>query len=403
MRRILVVLLAFSVVVIIDPASLLGQQSLSSPGAATQRLSRTVTGTANSPFFNPSTPTIWHRLGVPQSVGRYKLFRESRVNRKGNRPEREAKPKLLKLTDPANLEPGAPEMLKAAAEIKKQEDLAPQKLKALKYIATIGCGCYDKGDLVQNALIEALSDCTPAVRKEALNTIMAQVSGDCCNCCCPSACNSKSCCTRKLYDRLEEMAIKTDDTGCPVEPDPAVRAMAMRVLNACPVPPPEEEEEEEEKGEKPTEGGEKSSEGETKDPASEENGGDDQPADIDESASRSTGRDTSNVSYRGATTRLPGTASLNSYPAADREFMRQFEVTGVVRDVNTDEGIATIVFDDPYEFPSGLNMVIATNPNNVSFGIVDDTQTGTAVIKVEDYGVLTRLKKLQRVRMGVFQ
>lgn len=408
MRRILVVLLAVSVVVIIDPDSILGQQGpppVTAPGAATSRLSRTVGNTANSPFFNPNTPTIWHRLGVPQGVGRFKLFRQSRVNRRGDNPQREAKPKLLALTDPANLDPKAPEMLKAAAEIKMAEDLAPQKLKALKYLGTIGCGCYDEGGKIQAALIEALADCTPAVRTEALNTIMAQVSGDCCTCSCPEACNAKSCCTRDLYDRMEEMANKTDDYGCPVEPDPAVRCLAMKVLNACPVPPPKEEEEEEEKkeGDTPDEGGAKSSEGETKDPANEENGSDDQPAEADENASRSTRRGTSKVSYRGASTRLPGSPSLNSYPVADREFMRQFEVTGVVRDVNIDEGIATIVFDDPYEFPSGLNMVIATNPNNVSFGILDDTQTGTAVIKVEDYGVLTGLKKLQRVRMGVFQ
>ena len=159
-------------------------------------------------------------------------------------PERETKPKLLKLTDPANLEAGAPDMLKAAAQIKMAEDLAPQKLKALKYLGTIGCGCYNQKNagLVEGALMEALEDCTPAVRREALCVIMKQVSGGCCSCCQP-ACNSKSCCTSKLYKKLDEIANKTDDYGCPLEPDPSIRALASQVMNACPVPPEEKPEE----------------------------------------------------------------------------------------------------------------------------------------------------------------
>ena len=64
-----------------------------------------------------------------QGVGRIKKYRESRINRTGNKPQRESKPKLVKLTDAANLAPEGPKVLKAAAEIKMAEDLAPQKLK----------------------------------------------------------------------------------------------------------------------------------------------------------------------------------------------------------------------------------------------------------------------------------
>ena len=128
-------------------------------------------GPARQRFVRPEVPTVWHKLGIPQGVGRYKKFRESRINRKGNNPQREKTPKLVKLTDAANLDPEAPKMLQAAAKIKMAEDLAPQKLKALKYLATIGCGCYNKknADMVEAAVLEGLDDCTIEVRREALD------------------------------------------------------------------------------------------------------------------------------------------------------------------------------------------------------------------------------------------
>jgi hypothetical protein len=64
---------------------------------------------------------------------------------------------------PANLESQNP-ALKAAAKVKSEEDLAPQKIKAIKYLATIGCGCYPG---VREALLAALDDCTESVRYEA--------------------------------------------------------------------------------------------------------------------------------------------------------------------------------------------------------------------------------------------
>ena len=235
MRRLLPALLAVTFIVMWTAQIAEGQDPTAS--------------TVNNPLFNPHVETIWHKTGIAQGIGRFKKFRETRVNRKGNRPEREKKLKLKPITAPENLAEGAPEALKAAAQIKLAEELAPQKIKALKYLGTIGCGCYNKknADLVEGALLESLDDCTPAVRKEALNVIMMQVQSGGCNQCacscvttCGPSCNSKSCCSPKIYKKLEELANKTDKSGCPAETDPSIKALALQVLNACPMPPAEE-------------------------------------------------------------------------------------------------------------------------------------------------------------------
>ena len=84
-------------------------------------------------------------------------------------PELEATPPLLAITDPANLSEDAPPTAQAAAEIKAQEDAAAQKIKGIRYLATIGCGgCYPG---VEEALLEALEDCTEAVRYEVVLAI----------------------------------------------------------------------------------------------------------------------------------------------------------------------------------------------------------------------------------------
>ncbi len=117
-------------------------------------------------------PTLGQKLGIPQSIFRVK---DNRLNRSGNRPWRERKPKLLRLADPKNLEPGMPEAVKVAAAIKQQEDLAPQKIKALKYLGMIGCGCYDANKEMEKALAESLKDCNPCVRLAAIEAIGTSV------------------------------------------------------------------------------------------------------------------------------------------------------------------------------------------------------------------------------------
>lgn len=109
----------------------------------------------------PAAPhTLWHFLGIPQTVHR---SYDGLMNRQGEHPGLERKPRLKALADPANLASDNP-AIKAAAEIKQQEDLKPQKIKAIKYLAEIACGCYPG---VKEALLAALDDCTEDVRYEA--------------------------------------------------------------------------------------------------------------------------------------------------------------------------------------------------------------------------------------------
>ena len=381
------------------------------------------TGPAANAAFNPEVPTVWHKLGIPQSVGRFKKFRESRVNRKGNRPQREKTPKLVKLTDPANLDPDAPKMLQAAAKIKMAEDLAPQKLKALKYLATLGCGCYNdkNADLVEGAVLEAMDDCTIEVRREALMLVLNQVQGGQCGC--QPACNAKSCCSAKIYKKLEEMVNKTDRTGCPAESDPSIRNLAQKVLNACPYPimdepeePPVVEPEPVVKGDKPIESGDRATESRSGSESSSDNI---DPAEVDgdvevdgdieddgfERLDEVEGFDEGNDGASRSTTRhrMHQAGYRSQRSGNPSEMMQQLAVTGVVRSVRIEQGNATIVFDDPYDFPTGLSILIATDGDYASFGSVEIAETGAAVIKIEDPTMIHHLQQNQRVRMGILE
>jgi hypothetical protein len=148
-------------------------------------------------------------------------------NRRGNFPKLEKKPPLLKIADPQNLKSDVP-AIKAAAEIKQAEDLAPQKIKAIKYLAQIGCGCYDKDEKITKALLAAMEDCTEAVRVEAVRAISLAAAGEMC-----SQCKQKSCCNEKIAEQLYKIAYELDDLGCPLEPSERVREAAIEALNIC--------------------------------------------------------------------------------------------------------------------------------------------------------------------------
>ena len=245
--------------------------------------------TAAAAFAQTAAPaaapqTFWNWMGVPKNP------LAGCINRGGNFPGSEKKPPLKAIADPANLQSDNP-AIKKAAEIKAQEDLAAQKIKALKYLATIGCGgCYEG---VDKAIAAALEDCTEAVRYEAVKTILAASEcgqSDCvkkcvrktktckeamCDCwvgcmkktcatlhllCgkpgpdgatlkskCPGygcgaggqcqpgrcACGDGNCCTSEILNKLSTMAFEKDDRGCWKEPSPRVRAMARQALRAC--------------------------------------------------------------------------------------------------------------------------------------------------------------------------
>jgi hypothetical protein len=138
---------------------------------------------------------------------------------------------VLPLTDPANFSDSAPAAVQKAAEIKAQEDQAAQKIAALRYLATIGCrGCYES---VEDAFISGLEDCTEEVRYEAVKALRDTSTNAC------ALCNSDACCSEKIQKKLREMAMETDDSGCPKEPSDRVRRQARLALAECGPPPPE--------------------------------------------------------------------------------------------------------------------------------------------------------------------
>ena len=171
----------------------------------------------------PPVPTVWDKLGV---TGFGKCLQSKLVNPLGNHPGLEKKPLLKPIADPANLDPKMPKAVQAAAAIKQQEDLAPQKIKAIKYLATMGCGCYQKTVDVRAAMLEALDDCTPEVRQAAAQALCEMAGNPCSACAC-------TCCSAEVMNKLQEHASGKDANGCFKESSADVRQAAQAALDAC--------------------------------------------------------------------------------------------------------------------------------------------------------------------------
>ncbi len=171
-----------------------------------------------------ATPTLWSFLGIPQGV---KKVQGALTNRKGNQPKTEPKNALKALNDPANLV-AENKAIKKAAEVKVAEDLKPQKIKAIKYLTSIGCGCYDKGEEVTNALIASAEDCTEDVRLATMQAIQGAAANKCCG-----NCGQVCCCNEKMLKKLAEVAYERDATGCFKEPSKRVRDAAAAALKTC--------------------------------------------------------------------------------------------------------------------------------------------------------------------------
>ncbi len=256
-------------------AALIGLVGLTGPLASAQEVAIQATGPATSaadvpvriPGIEPPVTTFWQKLGIPQNFTR---IRDGLLNRRGNLPFLERKPPVLKLADPRNLAKGKPEMIKAAAEIKQAEDMKKQKIKALKFLAGINCGCYNKDGKVEKAFLEALDDCDADVRKAAIEGLTKAAggdgkrkcgglkelcqkckegrSGDCqdgcqdgCQGCggtggCESGC-AITCCTPKIQAKLEQIVYGQDENGCYKEPVAEIRSAAENLLLCiCPCP-----------------------------------------------------------------------------------------------------------------------------------------------------------------------
>ncbi len=177
-------------------------------------------GVINPPIPPRDTPvTFWDKLGFGRT-------RDALLNRRGNNPQREFKMPLKRIGDPANMLSGN-QAIATAAKIKVDQDLAPQKIKAIKYLATICCGCKGYKKEVKEALLASLDDCTEEVRYQAA-IALCECAGNVCQ-----TCNSPSCCSAEVMNKLNELATKKDEKGCFVEPSARVRAAALNALNAC--------------------------------------------------------------------------------------------------------------------------------------------------------------------------
>ncbi len=169
----------------------------------------------------PAPSTLWSFFGIPKGLQK---IRDTLTNRRGKHPNWERKPPLKKIADPANLEAENP-AIKTAAKVKAEEDLAPQKIKAIKYLATVGCaGCYPG---VKEALLAALDDCTEEVRNEAASAFSEAAGKPCENC------NPDSCCSADVMTKLQEIAYEQDDQCCYKEPSARVREAAANALKTC--------------------------------------------------------------------------------------------------------------------------------------------------------------------------
>lgn len=168
--------------------------------------------------------TLWHFLGIPQGA---RYVRDNTLNRSGNRPGLERKPPLKPIGDPKNLEsPDA--SIKKAAEVKQAEDLKKQKIKAIKYLASIGCGCYNRDGSITDALLKSMDDCTEEVRLATVQAMSEAAMGERC-----ANCKQKSCCSEELSNKLYEIAYGRDDEGCYLEPSERVRLAAAEALRTC--------------------------------------------------------------------------------------------------------------------------------------------------------------------------
>jgi len=177
----------------------------------------------------PSTPCCPHEtlpefLGIKGLIKGIAALIEGLRNRLGSAfPGLESTPPLLAITNPANASSSNPAVA-AAAGAKADEDQAPQKIKAIRYLATLGCsGCYPD---IEDALLASLDDCTEAVRYEAAKAFR-ELSGSSC-----ATCKTKSCCSPKVRKKLDEVANKMEK-NCYKEPSARVRRMARLALSGC--------------------------------------------------------------------------------------------------------------------------------------------------------------------------
>lgn len=200
------------------------------PAAPALPTSASVGGT-NIVAISPPAQQCCPKQTLPQFLGINGLFKGvgGLIDRLRNRlgsiwPGLEAKPEILSITDPANMESSNP-AIAAAADAKAQEDEAAQKAKAIIYLGKLGCaGCYPG---IEDAILAALDDCTEEVRFGAAKALRTSATMPCKNCC------RSACCGPKVREKLTKIAYETDTQGCYFESSDRVRRMARLALAQC--------------------------------------------------------------------------------------------------------------------------------------------------------------------------
>lgn len=174
----------------------------------------------------PPKMTLPQFLGINGLFGGIRGIGQGIRIRLGSRfPGLEPRPPMLALSDPANLGPDASPAVQAAAKAKADEDEVPQKAKAVRYLASLGCGkCHPD---TEEALLAALEDCHEEIRYEAVRGLRGVVGSKC------GGCRQDSCCTAELLKKLYEIAYGTDMHGCFLEPSSRVRRNARLVIRGC--------------------------------------------------------------------------------------------------------------------------------------------------------------------------
>jgi hypothetical protein len=305
---------------------------------------------------NQPVPTFWQRLGIPQADAG---FRAGVLNRSGEFPQLEKKPPLLPIADPQNLESENP-LLKNAAEIKKDKDLKQQKIKALKYLASVGCVCPTEKDKVAEALLQGLNDCDCEVRQAAMEAICAAIKN--CGPCNSAGCGS-SCCTKAIQDKLQEMATKQDDKGCWSEPSATLRRQAAAVLAACPPIEPEKKD--------------------NKDIDIEPKAGED----VDENSDSEPSASDKENSVIDSSADSASSKSMSDYG--------DFEVQTVVYSAPTTPAPATVVSDPNLVAFSSIETLDAAEQVKITMPAAFRIEVGAIMVLVDSHGQMTRAQLLE--------
>lgn len=221
-----------AVVLLLALAAIGCRAPATAPAAAAPMLpTSAAVGGTNIVAIAPPAQQCCPKQTLPQFLGITGAFKGigGLLNRLRNRlgaiwPGLEAKPEVLAISDPANLDSPNPAVA-AAAGVKAEEDGAAQKAKAIAYLASVGCaGCYPG---IEDALLAALDDCTELVRFETAKALRSTSTMPCKNCC------RSACCGPKIREKLVKLAYETDSQGCYLEPSDRVRRMARLAIANC--------------------------------------------------------------------------------------------------------------------------------------------------------------------------